>query len=172
MKPEQKIVAVGAASGIVLMALSVWLLTALLPTPQMADGLVERLAYASRANLIAILPLFIMIASVGNSRFLSDAIDPLRNAESRSMQIDGRVVDNTLQQGFIFAVASFALSTVVPLSHLQVVYACAIVFIVARTVFWVGYRRHPLFRAPGMAATAYMNLGMILYTLSGMFIRW
>jgi uncharacterized membrane protein YecN with MAPEG domain len=86
------------------------------------------------------------------------------------MEIDGRVADNTLQQTFVFVVATLALSTVVPLDRLQVVYACAIVFILARIVFWLGYRMHPLFRAPGMAATAYMNLGMILYTLYGVFI--
>ena len=81
------------------------------------------------------------------------------------MEIDGRVVDNTLQQNFVFAIASLTLSTLVPLQHLQIVWACAIVFVVARTCFWLGYRRNPLYRAPGMAATAYLNLGMIAYVL-------
>ena len=106
-----------------------------------------------------------MLATVGNSRFLSDAIDPLRNAESRSMDINGRVADNTLQQNFVFAIASLALAIVVPLNYLQVVWACAIVFVVARCAFWLGYRIDPLYRAPGMSATAYLNLGIILYVL-------
>ena len=165
MKAEQKIVAVGAAGGVLLMALSVWALTKALPTPVIADALGERLAYALRANIVAVVPFFLMLVSIGNSRFLSEAIDPTRHAESRSMQIDGRVADNTLQQNFVFAVASLALSTVVPLQHLQVVWACAIVFVAARVVFWLGYRLNPLYRAPGMSATAYMNLGMILYVL-------
>jgi hypothetical protein len=87
------------------MAVSVWILTKTLPTPSVADMLVGRLAYALRANVFAMLPLFIMIATVGNSRFLSEAIDPTRHAESRSMEIDGRVVDNTLQQNFLLAIA-------------------------------------------------------------------
>ena len=87
------------------------------------------------------------------------------------MEIDGRVADNTLQQNFVFAIASLALSTIVPLRHLQVVWACAIVFVTARFVFWLGYRLNPLYRAPGMAATAYMNLGMILYLLFCTFVR-
>jgi hypothetical protein len=165
MKREQRIVAVGAASGVAAMALGVWVLTKTLPTPAIAGMLGERLAYALRANILAIVPFFIMLITVGNSRFLSEAIDPTRHAESRSMEIDGRVADNTLQQNFVFAVASLALSTIVPLEHLQVVWACAIVFVVARTVFWLGYRINPLYRAPGMSATAYMNLGMILYVL-------
>ena len=169
MKAEQKIVAIGAATGVVAMALSVWVLTKAIPAPAIADMLGERLAYALRANIFAIVPLFIMLVTVGNSRFLSEAIDPTRHAESRSMEIDGRVADNTLQQNFVFAVASLALSTIVPLHHLQVVWACAIVFVAARAVFWLGYRLNPLYRAPGMSATAYMNLGMIVYLLFSTF---
>ena len=165
MKPEQKIVAIGAASGVAAMTLGVWALTNVLPVPQIADSVGERLAYALRANVVALLPLFIMIITVANSRFLSDAIDPTRRAESVSMQIDGRVVDNTLQQNFVFVIASLALSTIVPLYYLQVVWACVIVFVTARLVFWLGYRLNPLYRAPGMSATAYLNLGMILFLL-------
>jgi len=152
------------------MALSVWALTGALPTPAIADTLGERLAYALRANVVAVLPLFIMFATIGNSRFLSEAIDPTRRAESRSMEIDGRVADNTLQQNFVFVVASLALSTTVPLRHLQVVWACAIVFVAARAVFWLAYRLNPLYPTPGMAATSYMNLGMLLYLLFYTFV--
>jgi hypothetical protein len=171
MKTEQKIVAVGAASGVVAMALSVWFLTNALPAPAIADTLGDRLAYALRANIVAIVPFFIMLITVGNSRFLSEAIDPTRRAESRSMEIDGRVADNTLQQNFVFGIGSLSLSTIVPLHHLQVIWACVIVFFVARAIFWLGYRINPLYRAPGMSATAYMNLGMILYVLYRMFVR-
>ena len=150
------------------MALSVWILTGALPAPAIPDALGDRLAYALRANIVAVVPLFIMLITVGNSRFLSEAIDPTRRAESRSMEIDGRVADNTLQQNFVFAVASLALSTIVPLPS-AIVWACTIVFVAARAVFWLGYRLNPLYRAPGMSATAYMNLGMILYLLFRIF---
>jgi uncharacterized membrane protein YecN with MAPEG domain len=164
MKPEQKIVAIGAASGVVLMALSVWFLTThVLSVPNIPDEISARLAYALTANVFALIPLFIMLATVGNERFFSKAIDPTLHADSASMEIDGRVADNTLQQNFVFFVASLALATVVPFQYLQAVWACALVFIVARCVFWLGYRIDPLFRAPGMAATSYLNLAVILY---------
>ena len=60
-----------------------------------------------------------------------------------------------------------ALSTLVALE--QVVWACTFVFVVARAVFWLGYRIDPLYRAPCMAATAYLNLGMILFVLHWIF---
>ncbi len=106
-----------------------------------------------------------MIASVGNSRFLSEAIDPTRHAESLAMQIDGRVAENTLQQTVLFTIASLALGTRVPVQHLQVLWALAIVFVLARVCFWIGYRINPLYRAAGMSATVYLNLGMIVYVL-------
>ena len=80
------------------------------------------------------------------------------------------MADNTLQQNFVFAIASLALATLLSPAYLQAIWACAIVFAVARLVFWAGYRMHPLLRAPGMAATAYLNLGMILYVLYRLFV--
>jgi hypothetical protein len=165
MRAEQRIVAIGAASGIVAMIVAVWLLTLALPAPRILDAIGPRLGYALGANVLALVPFFVMLIVVGNARFLSDAIDPTRNAETRSMDIDGRVADNTLQQNFVFAVASLALAAVVPLRSLQVVWACAIWFVVARALFWIGYRINPLYRAPGMSGTAYMNLFIILYVL-------
>ena len=165
MRREQKIVAIGAASGVASMITAVWLLTSWLPAPAGIETMADRIAFALRINLVAVLPLFVMIISIANSRFLSDAIDPTLKAENQRQIVDGRVADNTLQQNFVFAVASLTLSTVVKVEYLQILWACAIVFVVARLVFWFGYRIHPLYRAPGMSATAYLNLGMILYLL-------
>ena len=165
MNQAQKMVGIGAASGVALMVLGVWTLTGLLPQPSIPDALDERLAYAVRANVVALLPLFVMLITVGNSRFFSDAIDPTRGAETQAMQIDARVAGNTFEQNFGFAIASLALSTLVPFHQLQAVWACTIVFVVARAAFWIGYRMNPLYRAPGFSATAYLNLGMIGYVL-------
>jgi MAPEG family len=165
VKPEQRIVAIGASSGVLLMAAAVWALARALPTPEIADNLAARLGYAVRANVFATLPLVSMIAAVGNSRFLSDAIDPTKHVESRAMEIDGRVADNTLQQTLVFITGLLALSTVVSIHRLQIVWGCAIVFVIARMAFWIGYRLNPLFRATGMAATLYLTIGIIGYVL-------
>lgn len=148
------------------MVLSVWFLTThVLGTPLIAGDISSRLAYALGANVFAIVPLFIMLMTIGNERFFSKAIDPTRHAEDTKMEINGRVADNTLQQNFVFAIASLALATIVPFQYLQVVWALAVVFVVARFAFWFGYHLHPLYRAPGMSATAYMNLFIIIYVL-------
>jgi hypothetical protein len=172
MNHEQKIVVIGAASGVLLMLIGVWVLTNyVVPAADLMDTTANRLAYALEANVFALLPFFVMMIFVGNGRFLSNAIDPTRHTESRSMEINGRVADNTLQQAFVFFVASMTLATVLPYEHLHVVWAVAIWFVFARIVFWVGYRIHPLLRAPGMSATAYLNLGVIVYVLYNLFAQ-
>ncbi len=147
------------------MALSVWGLSSLIqPIAGMEEPL-ARIMFALGLNVVAALPLFVMIATVGNSRFLSDAIDPLKHKESKEMEVDGHVVDNTLQQNFVFFVGTLALASVIPPACTKVLIAVTIVFVVARLAFWLGYRINPLYRAPGMSATAYMNLGILLTTL-------
>lgn len=165
MKHEQKIVATGAISGALAMVVGVALLTYLLPSPMLVDSVAGRLTYALLANVFALVPFVVMLMTISNERFFSRAIDPTQHAESTKMEIDGRVADNTLQQNFVFAVASLTLATIVQPQYLQVIWALAIVFAVARVVFWFGYRKHPLYRAPGMAATSYLNLFIILYIL-------
>lgn len=170
MKPQQKIVAIGAASGVTTMIILVWILSAwIIPafgfTTSGFGLLAERIAFTLRMNVLAMLPLLIMIITVGNKRFLSDAINPLDHAENEAMQIDGRVVDNTLQQFILFLVASLALATVLTAKQMAIIPAVAIVHIIARFAFWYGYRQHPLLRAPGMAGTSYLNLFIMLYVI-------
>jgi len=162
---DQKIVAAGAASGVAAMALAMWLLPDLLPEPSEAATLADRLGYALRWQALAAMPLFLMIAAIGNARALSKAIDPTLGAGDRTILINGRVADNTLQQFALFFAGSLALAASLPPERIRIVGAAAIVFVVARIAFWIGYRLHPLYRAFGFAATAYLNLGLLLAAL-------
>lgn len=160
MSRDQRIVLAGALSGIAAMLLAMWLLWKLLPPPELPT-LADRLAYALRWLAFAALPLFLMVAALGNARFLSEAIDPTRGAEDRNMIVNGRVADNTTQQLALFAAGSLGLAASLPAEDMGLVAAAAIVFVAARIVFWIGYRIDPLYRAPGFAATAYLNLGLL-----------
>ena len=158
MTEDQTKVAIGAVSGVVGMVLLVWLISTLMPQPQVIDAPGNRLAYALRWSVLAVLPLFFMIAAVGNARFLSEAIDPTLHKEDQKTVINGRVADNTTQQFLLFLIGITALSVSVPIEWISVIPAIAITFVISRLVFWIGYRIHPLYRAPGFASTAYMNL--------------
>lgn len=165
MNADQKKVAQGALSRVVSMAVAVWALYALLPTIPNMVFMTDRLIFTLRLNAFAVLPFFIAVAAVGNGRFLSEAIDPLRHAENRTMEINGRVVANTLEQTFVFFVGTVALSTYLTSESIKLIPALVLVFVLARIVFWAGYHKHSLYRAPGMAATSYMNLGILLSVL-------
>jgi MAPEG family len=69
-----------------------------------------------------------------------------------AMQINGRVVDNTLQQFVLFLIATTALSVNATSAQMRLIPAATIVFIFARMAFWIGYRIHPLYRAFGMTS--------------------
>jgi hypothetical protein len=160
MTKDQKTVAIGAASGIIGMVLLVWGIATYFPEPHVADSNGDRLSYALRWSVVAVLPLFVMLVAVGNERFLSEAIDPTLGKESQEMVVNGRVADNTLQQFVCFLVGICALSVSLPIEKISYVPAVAITFVISRTIFWIGYRIHPLYRAPGFSSTAYMNIFM------------
>ena len=162
MKREQKIVAIGAASGIVAMLVALWLLTPVMPAPASGVAIAERLAFALRWDALAILPLFAMIVSVGNARFLSDAIDPTAGKESRTMIVNGRVADNSVQQYLLFLMATLAVAASDG-ARLGVVSAAAAIHIAMRIAFWIGYRIDPLYRAFGMSSTAYLSVALGVY---------
>jgi len=166
MTRDQKIVAIGAASGVAAMALAMWLLsTRVLPAPAGVESVGDRLGYALRWVALAALPLFAMIVATGNARALGAAIDPTLGLEDKAMIVNGRVADNTTQQFLLFLAGALGLAASLSPAHLQVIAAAAIVFVVARLAFWIGYRIDPLYRAFGFAATVYLNLGLLLAAL-------
>ena len=165
MTQDQKIVVTGAASGVAAMLIALAGLYLLWPNGPAMPDVGRRLAYALQANAVAALPLLLSIMAVGNNRFLTEAIDPTLQKEDAATRINARVVDNTLQQFVLFFAATMALSVTLAESHLKIIPASAIVFVAARIAFWIGYRIHPLYRAPGMAATGYLNVGLLTFAL-------
>jgi hypothetical protein len=165
MTLDQKTVAVGALSGVAAMILLVWLLSTMIAAPQIDDTPGDRIAYAARWAVVAALPFFFMVAAVGNARFKSEAIDPTLGKESPRMIVDGRVADNTLQQLVLFLVGLLGLAVTLPIERMSIVAAVSITFVIARAVFWFGYRIKPVYRAPGFSSTAYLNLGMLFAAL-------
>lgn len=165
MTQDQKAVAIGASSGVAVMLVLVWWLSREIALPPIADTAADRIAYALRWAAVPAILLFVMYAAVGNARFFSEAIDPTVGKESQKMVVDGRVADNSTQQFLLFFVGLLALSVTLPLHKLTIVAAVSITFVIVRIAFWIGYRIKPVYRAFGFAATAYMNLMMLVGSL-------
>src|ERR1044071_529968 len=140
MTSDQKTVAVGAVSGVLFMIVAVFTLYKAWPEPAALTDVGARIGYALKGLLFAALPLFVMVITVGNARFLGEAIDPTQQKEDRAMLINGRVTDNTVQQFLLFAVALLALAPSLAPEQMRIVPAAVIVFVLMRMVFWFGYR--------------------------------
>jgi len=158
MKKEQKIVAAGASTGIVAMVAMLVLLPAIMPVLPVAADAGDRLGFAAKWIALAAAPLIAAIGAVGNARFASDAIDPTAKLESRETVIDGRVADNTTQQFLLFGAAALSVAAASRGDQLGLVAAAALIFVICRFAFWIGYRVHPLYRAFGFSSTFYLNL--------------
>ena len=165
MTRDQRVVALGAGSGAIAMVASVTAIYRFWPVDPGLTDISARIACTLRADAFAILPLLFSVMAVGNNRFLSEAIDPTLQKEDRATLINGRVADNTQQQYLLFLVGTLTLSTRLTVDQMRVIPAAAIVFVVARILFWIGYRIDPLYRAFGFSSTAYLNLGLLLGSL-------
>jgi uncharacterized MAPEG superfamily protein len=165
MTKDQKTVAIGASSGILTMVVLLVILSGTIAglSPDATAG--ERLAYAAKWIALGALPLALAIGSVGNARFSSEAIDPTAGKEDKAMIVNGRVVDNTVQQYLLFGAASLAVAASARGDQLGIVAAGAIIFVIARLAFWIGYRVRPLYRAPGFSSTFYLNIILFGYAI-------
>jgi hypothetical protein len=69
--------------------------------------------------------------------------------ESRRWKVNQRVLQNTIEQAFIFLPALVALALRVEARHLAVVPIAVALWCAGRVLFWVGYHKSPVWRAPG-----------------------
>lgn len=132
-------------------------LRALLPAP--ADAR-EAVVWLTLAPAVVF---FVLVASVGNARFFSEGIDPLQGKDPRFVVVTNRVLSNTAEQTFIFVLSGAALIALLPAEELGAIPALAVLFVVARLLFWAGYLRRAMLRAPGMSLTIQINLVMLVW---------
>ena len=121
------------------------------PIPGMATPL-ARLVFAGELIGVAVLLTFFTgIEAVAHERLASPAIDPLAGHDSRRLAINQRYVQHTLEQLWLFAPGLLMLAVLMRDGRgMRAVVATAVVWIVARWAFWIGYHIGPRFRAIGL----------------------
>jgi hypothetical protein len=118
-----------------------------------ADDVSSRLAFASRWMVLPGICLLLGVIVAGRRGFIVDAIDGTRTPTSRSLEINLRYNQNTLEQTLLACVAWANLSVSLPIAHLVLIPAMATLFVIGRATFWVGYLIYPMGRAFGMVLT-------------------
>jgi hypothetical protein len=172
MTRKQAIGAAGAGAGF--LALLIWFhfapsLFSTAPLPR--DDPASRIAYALRWLIAPGLTLLAGVWIAARRGFLPDAIDGTRSPASRSLEINLRYNQNTVEQVLLAVIAWPALSFELPVDRLYLIPALATSFLIGRATFWIGYLIHPMGRAFGMVVTilpticAYIWLGWRLVIL-------
>ncbi len=113
----------------------------------------SRLGTAALALLPGTVVLWLMIAGQMATRIVSGRFNPTEGRDNHFLLINQRAIGNTMEQLLGFIPALLALAAGVTAAWMPKVIALALVFAVARLVFWLGYLARPVLRAPGMAAT-------------------
>ena len=134
------------------------------------DGAADRLAFAIHWMLWPGLCLLAGIVVAARRGFVPDAIDGTRTPASHSLEINLRYNQNTLEQIVLACPAWAALAVSLPLDSLCLIPAMAMLFVVGRAAFWIGYVLHPMGRAFGMVLTVLPTLasyGWLAWQMSG-----
>ena len=158
-------------------ALLLWLAIAYLMSPLAGmDSLSGRMLFTLKCCCVAVLFCLVTgVEAVAHERLFSPAFDPLSGFETRRLRVNQRYLQNTLEQILVFAVGLFGLAAYSPDgSAMRGVLATAVVWILARGAFWIGYHRSAAMRglgAPGMALSMIVLLyvaGRIGYEFGGL----
>lgn len=155
-------IAIAAATPV---ALLVWLAIAFL-TPPLAgmDDLASRLVFTLKCYCLAVL--FCLVTgteAVAHERLSSPAFDPLLGFETRRLRINQRYLQNTLEQIIVFGVALFGLAVdATGGGAMRTVLATAIVWVLMRFAFWIGYHFSAAMRGLGAPGVA-LSLIVLLY---------
>lgn len=155
------IVQIGLASLIV--AVIWWACYRYIPASDM-PAVFDRVMFALKWSGIAILLTFLTgIEAVSHERLVTEAFDPLAGKETRSILVNLRYLQNTLEQLMLFVPGLLLLAAYAePANAAQSVTAAALVWILARFTFWIGYRRGPQFRIAGLIGMA-QSMVILLY---------
>jgi hypothetical protein len=147
-------------------AIAIWKMAFLVPlrVPAVMSNGGEVLA--SSIALACVLTLLLMIEAVAHERLVSDSFDPLLQRDSQRLQINQRVLQNTLEQLPLFAAGVAMICWLYPLeAAFRATLAATIVFILSRWVFWIGYHIGPQHRIAGLVGSM-QSLIVLLVTLS------
>ncbi len=145
------------------------------PVIQGVDTMGDRMVFALKCCCVAVLFCLVMgVEAVAHERLQSPAFDPLAGYETRRLRVNLRYLQNTLEQFTVFAFALFGLAAYGDTElGLRAVLATAIVWMLTRFAFWLGYHRSAAMRglgAPGMMVSILALLyvvGRISFDIAG-----
>jgi hypothetical protein len=135
----------------------------LCPVPDGVGDPLGRLTYAIGWIAVAMLfGLTMAVESVAHERLQGDAFDPLTGQLTRRLRVNLQYLQNTLEQSVLFASGLLGLALLGDgEGTVRAMTACALLWIVTRYLFWLGYHRSAKWRVIGIAGLAQSMLVLI-----------
>ena len=122
------------------------------------DDASARLAFVLTWLLLPGLSLLIGVVGASRRGFHADAVDGTRTPLSPALEINLRYNTNTVEQVVLAAIAWAGLALYLPNALLYLIPVLAVIFLIGRLAFFVGYLITPIGRAYGMTLTVVPTL--------------
>ena len=142
-----------------------WLPSTWLPT---MTSPAEQIVFTIRCNVPTVGMIFIMISYIGNSRAMSAQLNPLVEKDKEKVEVHVRVLQNTMEQFVVSFVLQLATATWVDPSQMMIIPIIAMLFVVGRVLFWIGYLDPSLGRSNrsyGFPLTHFPSMFMFTFCL-------
>jgi uncharacterized membrane protein YecN with MAPEG domain len=137
-----------------------------------ADAPIAPFSLAAEWSFVAMLPYVAVCLVILANRLTEGSHNPTVGAETASLKIHCRVMQNTLEQLVWFVLCVFPLSTRLLPEEAHFVPIVALYFVAARLVYWRGYFLNgTLGRRYGVQMTFALNIGLLGLTGAALIFR-
>ncbi len=110
-------------------------------------------------------PTFSLVAGIAwaaRTRHFKQNIDGSAPLNGTALDITLRYISNTTEQVIIFTLATICLAISAPKLSTSLLPILGCWFLIARVLFWIGYKKSPLSRAVGFASTFHPIILMLI----------
>ena len=125
----------------------------------------DRLELMIKCSIIAVLPAVLGIVTVAAQRLNPDMWVGQNVKPNSALDVNTRFILNTIEQFILFLVGLAGIALYVPISEAHSIPILTSMFLVGRTLFWIGYHKNPYLRAFGFGLTFYPTVGVFTWLL-------
>lgn len=158
---QQISVALGMMAAAIVVALLFWGPELTWAGRPIGDDVASRLIWAIRFSLLPAVCILAAVGVIATRRFFDTrAIDGGLPEPGSALDIDRRILANTVEQAMLALPAYAAAAVTLPMEDMPRIGACAMAFVAGRIAFAIGYHIAPPFRAFGFALTFYSSAAL------------
>lgn len=157
----QRFIGISSPLTMISTLVTIWLVSHYVHLPDAPD-IVGRLGIVASSWAVLAFMVFALTAHIGNLRFLSPVgINPLDVQGDPKIAIYSRILQNTLEQSFVFSLLALV-AAIANNGAVGFVPVATVTFVIGRILFTIGYLHGWQYRAPGMAMTFASNIALLI----------